>query len=250
MWYIRYKNGDILHFNPNHDPSNGQFTNNPYSKQGIKNIRNSKHSNLEKWGKDEDHNVLYITGQSGSGKSTAAFGMKGKNVKVIHLDVFTYPYPGPGGKKWRDREFVKFLNKKFPTWEKEIIKDRDLSSKKYWKSVDRFNEVINQYGKDQYKKNKRVIVEGIHIYNKWLNDSLESYKDKPIILLKTNSMLSSVRALNRDGMLKDTLTDLKEIKERIKWYTESKKELSDLETVTNAKKGKKFVDNYLKSLSN
>lgn len=26
MWYIKYKNGDILHFNPNHDPSNGQFS--------------------------------------------------------------------------------------------------------------------------------------------------------------------------------------------------------------------------------
>lgn len=25
MWYVRYKKGDILHFNPNHDPSNGQF---------------------------------------------------------------------------------------------------------------------------------------------------------------------------------------------------------------------------------
>lgn len=26
MWCIKYKNGDILHFNPNHDPSNGQFS--------------------------------------------------------------------------------------------------------------------------------------------------------------------------------------------------------------------------------
>ena len=146
MWYVRYD--DILHFNSNHDPKNGRFTNNPYSKQGLKNLRNSKHSNLEKWGKDEDHNILYVTGQSGSGKSTAALGMKGKNDKTIHLDVFTDPYPGPGGKKFRDREFVKFLNKKFPTWEKEIVKDKDLKSKKYWKSVDKFNEVLNQYGEE------------------------------------------------------------------------------------------------------
>lgn len=26
MWYIKYKNGDILHFNPNHDPRNGRFS--------------------------------------------------------------------------------------------------------------------------------------------------------------------------------------------------------------------------------
>ena len=35
-WYVTYKNTDILHFNPNHDPSNGQFAPKSFAKHRAK----------------------------------------------------------------------------------------------------------------------------------------------------------------------------------------------------------------------
>ena len=56
-----------------------------YSKQ---NMKKSKSTNLDKWGKDEKHNILYIMGISGSGKSTLALSLKKKKIEVIHLDSY------------------------------------------------------------------------------------------------------------------------------------------------------------------
>lgn len=40
-WYITYKNNDLLHFNPNHDPRNGQFAEGRGSKPSFKRWVNS-----------------------------------------------------------------------------------------------------------------------------------------------------------------------------------------------------------------
>lgn len=40
-WYITYKNNDLLHFNPNHDPRNGQFADGGGSKPSFKRWINS-----------------------------------------------------------------------------------------------------------------------------------------------------------------------------------------------------------------
>ena len=37
---------------------------------GLDTLAKSKTANLKNWGKDSEHNILYITGYSGSGKST------------------------------------------------------------------------------------------------------------------------------------------------------------------------------------
>ena len=47
-------------------------------KLSLKNIRRAETSNLDKFGKDRDHNVLYIAGYSGSGKSTMASALARK----------------------------------------------------------------------------------------------------------------------------------------------------------------------------
>ena len=60
----------------------------PLSEKGKKLLRNANTYNLNKWGKDESHNILYITGYSGSGKSTLATYFKDSNTDVIHLDLY------------------------------------------------------------------------------------------------------------------------------------------------------------------
>lgn len=53
-----------------------------------KNMKNADTQHLDKWGADKDHNILYISGKSGSGKSTAALAMSDSNTNVIHLDSY------------------------------------------------------------------------------------------------------------------------------------------------------------------
>ena len=44
-------------------------------KQASENLKNADTQNLERFGKDREHNILYISGRSGSGKSTVALSM-------------------------------------------------------------------------------------------------------------------------------------------------------------------------------
>ena len=53
-----------------------------------RNMKNADTQNLDKWGTDKDHNILYISGKSGSGKSTAALDMSETNTNIIHLDSY------------------------------------------------------------------------------------------------------------------------------------------------------------------
>ena len=80
-------------------------------KLSIKNIRRAETSNLDKFGKDQDHNVLYIAGYSGSGKSTMASAIARKNDKIIRLDFYSEPIR-KDTVALRDKEFNKFLDKK------------------------------------------------------------------------------------------------------------------------------------------
>lgn len=76
-----------------------------------KNIKNAETANLEKFGKDREHNVLYIAGYSGSGKSTMASGIAKKNDKIIRLDFYADPV-NRETRGLRDKEFNQFLDKK------------------------------------------------------------------------------------------------------------------------------------------
>ena len=69
---------------------------NPDMKDEIKKrLHKSKSRNTELWGEDENHNVLYITGYSGSGKSTVTEELKDSNTIVIHLDLYFDEYYNP-----------------------------------------------------------------------------------------------------------------------------------------------------------
>lgn len=52
------------------------------------NLESSKKFNLDSWGLDSDHNILYITGLSGSGKSTTANSFSTDTNVIFHLDDY------------------------------------------------------------------------------------------------------------------------------------------------------------------
>lgn len=160
-----------------------------------KNLSHSKSSNVDKWGKTRDNNILYITGRSGAGKSTIANGIKKKNTSVIHLDLYL---EGRKDKAGRDKDFDEYLKKK--NFDVSKAYDYGDESSKKWKMFDEFAEKhLQAFAKEQFDKGRNVIVEGVQLSDGTLFPDKTFFKDKPIILVNTGSLVSSIRASNRDN---------------------------------------------------
>lgn len=170
-------------------------------KFAVKNLTNARTANMDKFGKDKKHNVCYIAGYSGSGKSTTALGLKRKNDKVVHLDG----YSEAGMSQLRDKEFDAFLKKQgvdasklpFKLLRKAQAENKGVAD--YWKNVDAFRDAIERFSEEQYDKGNRVYVEGVQIPSQWLAER-SWFEGKPIVILNTNSRLSMDRANERDGI--------------------------------------------------
>lgn len=168
---------------------------NPDMKDEIKKrLHKSKSRNTELWGEDENHNVLYITGYSGSGKSTVTEELKDSNTIVIHLDLYFDEYynPNAGGKSSIFTEFLKKRNIPIPN----TIDKSEWASKKV---LTKFENAIEDFGKYQFKLGKKVIVEGVQIADDTLFPDKTSYADKCIIVLQTSQAKSMANAAKRDA---------------------------------------------------
>lgn len=234
----------------------GSYTAEGLARLGRKNLEKARTSNLDKWGQDKDHNIVYIAGYSGSGKSVTALAVgQAKNAKVIHLDAYSEP-SSAGTATIRNKDFDSFLDKHAPNY-KKIANATDTEengtikrySKEYWSIVDSFRNALESYGKDQFSKGHRVIVEGVQIADDWLTKDKRYYADKPMIILGTNPIKSIQRAFERDGRgnLLKGLKNLDSSKEYVNWYVNTRTNLNNLATVSNSKKGEEWVKKYLKS---
>lgn len=213
------------------------------------NLEKAKVANLEKWGNDPKHNVLYIAGYSGSGKSTTALGLKSsKNDAVIHLDSYTEPSIDASDRSF-NKAFNAYLDKKVPDWRDIANATNDGSgtlkrwSKEYWSLVNDFSEAIEGFGSSEFSKGNKVICEGVQIADDWLHDTKDWYADKPVAILKTGLTTSMKRAFERDDRSAfELIKNVNSGKEYINWYIDTNSRLSDLEKATNARNGKSIVD--------
>lgn len=219
---------------------------------GHKNLKKARTSNLDKWGKDADHNVLYIAGYSGSGKSTTALSMAKPGDKVIHLDAYSEPDSG-GTATIRNKDFDRYLTKKVPRWRDMANAERTGTkmikySNEYWDAVNQFRDALVSYSKQEFKKGNRVIAEGVQIADDWLASGSQYYSGKPLIVLSTNPVVSMKRAFERDdrGNLLKGLKNLDSAKEYIQWYSSTNKKLNELSNTSSSKRGQKWVKEYLK----
>ena len=208
-------------------------------------LRKAKTANASSWGSDENHNIFYITGYSGSGKSTAAKSLADKNTNVIHLDPFFEKMDSNVASSIQDKEFVNHLDKNFPEW-KFIANPKDIKrhSPEWWKQVDTLMEQTEIFSKNQFSKNKKVIVEGVQLSDETTYPDKNFFKDKPIAILGTNALTSFIRASDRDG--KPPISSLRSAKEYVQWYSMMNKSLDHLASETKAQKGKEWVDEYLR----
>lgn len=232
----------------------GSLTAEGYKRYANKNLQKAKTSNMDKWGKDEDHNILYIVGYSGSGKSTTAISLSKPNDKIIHLDAYSEPDTEDTA-TIRNKDFDAYLDKRVKNWRQManatstgVNGTMKKYSEEYWNIVNSFRKALEDYGKAQFSNRNRVIVEGIQIADGWLIDDKKYYNNKPIVILGTNPVSSIKRAFERDdrgGIIKG-LKNLDSAKEYVQWYFDMSKDLNTLVSNTQSKRGQDWVKEYLK----
>ena len=176
--------------------------------------RASSTYNLESFGKDADHNILFITGISGSGKSTLARKVGDKD-NVLHLDMYTEQGSKEENDRWQDKEFNSWLDKKKVDFRKipDLLASNYKDRQKAFKIIDQMTDELELFSKEQYKKGKSIIVEGIQVADPVLWPDKKYFKDKPIIVLTTSTLVSTVRGLSRDEVnMFDVVTVLQRFK--------------------------------------
>lgn len=167
--------------------------------------RPTTQKNVDKWGNSKDTNILWVTGISGSGKSTMAKKMADENdADLINIDTYMDKTVDKH-KDTQSRDFNKYLDKNVPNWKYlqrrayEVFAKSDNQDKKpagLW--FDTFEEALKGYGAQQYGKRK-VVAEGVQILDETLfYNNKTSLKNQPIIIMDTfidDAILS--------GMLRD-----------------------------------------------
>lgn len=184
----------------------------PLNKKNISSI------NVEKWGKDKDHNIMYVTGLSGSGKSTLANELKNSKIDVINLDLFLEENDS---RNERNKNFVSYLNNHYPNFDEISRRQVKSGTKEFGKALDKFEACIDGFGREQYSKKRNVVVEGVQLMDDTLYPNKSVLKDKPILTPNTSPLRSMIRGMKRD----EIELELDDLKERIKWYRQSSKNL-------------------------
>ena len=165
-----------------------------------RNMKNADTQHLDKWGTDEDHNILYISGKSGSGKSTAALAMSDSNTDVIHLDSYFELKNKSEANKNKNERFNNFLKKN--GFDINSLNDGKLFKndiKEYFKKVDKFTDLSEEFAREEYGYSRKIIMEGVQLLDETMYPNKRFFDDKPCILLKTNDDISRKRAKERDS---------------------------------------------------
>lgn len=229
----------------------GSLTDEGYKRYAKNNLSKARVANLDKWGKTEENNTLYIAGYSGSGKSTTAKGLARPGDKIIHLDVYSEQDNDGHGSNLQNKEFNAYLDKHSPRW-KGIANATKTGengsmkrhSKEYWDAVDSFADSIEGFSKEQFRKGNRVLVEGVQIADDWLHADKSWYAGKSAAVLGTNPISSFKRASARDER---KIKSVQEAKEYIQWYVNGAKQLNDVANSTQAVRGKKIIEELLRN---
>ena len=211
---------------------------------GHENLKGARTANLDKWGKDPQHNILYVTGYSGSGKSTTARQLADDKTHVIHLDPYFEKMDKNVASSIQDKDFNKYLEKNFPEY-KTIANPvkSERRSKEWFAKIDTLMEHTEKFAAKQFFKNKKVIVEGVQLNDETTYPNKDFFKDKPLVITGTNAVTSFIRAYKRDG--KSMITSLQAAKEYVQWYSNTNKKLNTLSNYANAKVGAEWVTTYL-----
>ena len=82
------------------------------------------------------------------------------------------------------------------------LNDRKLFKndiKEYFKKVDKFTELSEEFGRTEFNNSRKVIMEGIQLLDETMYPNKRFFDDKSCILLKTNDDISRKRAKERNS---------------------------------------------------
>lgn len=185
---------------------------------------------LDEWGKSKDMNILWVTGFSGSGKTTIAKKLKEKYPKaqVVYLDDFYC--------RWDKEDLTKTLPIEYPTLYPKIKdavqrlqNDKTVSYHARMAALDLLIERLVAVSKEDFGK-VQYIIEGIQIYEAI---PFNLVKDQPMIIKGTSAFGSLVRRFNRNGY-KYTVIDrgigftIKTLLDHICWYMRDDKMINKI----------------------
>jgi hypothetical protein len=160
------------------------------------NIKNREY-NMDRWKREKGHNILYVTGFSGSGKSTYASDLERKTPNCIHVDMDQLICVESPLLKFGDTskfaDMQKRFFQKFPDLQKDNTWGGELSRVRLvmeWLLQEAANNPSTLY-----------IFEGIWVMEHFEYDYL---KDKPVVIIGTSPHNSLKRREFRGGRkLKD-----------------------------------------------
>ena len=183
---------------------------------------NRPHSdyNMDSWGKSKDTNILWVTGISGSGKSTIANDMaKKNNADLINIDLYTFK-TAEKYEKDMSKSFNAFLDKDVPNWRQmqregyEALTKTDRRAQKaagLW--FDTFEDSLKRYGAESYGK-KKVVAEGVQLLDETLfYNNKQALKNQPLIVMDTSFTDSLLSRMSRDNKSLDKLLEPERVKQ-------------------------------------
>lgn len=226
----------LAHYNHNHDKL-GRFARSNGNNATF--LKGTSNKNVDRWGKSKNTNVLYITGQSGSGKSTLAkqIANENKNVSVIHLDSYFDNPDGP-----RDKEFDAFLDKNLPDHRMLSASKDKISLEDWGKLSAKFEAELEKYGEYQHSRGRKVVAEGVQLLDDTLRPDKSFFIDKPVVVAKTSTVKSILRASKRDSV-KLTPENVKRYIENASQWNFDRKMFESEAQISN---GKSFIDRFSK----
>jgi energy-coupling factor transporter ATP-binding protein EcfA2 len=183
-------------------------------------LKHTKTKNLDKWGKTPDTNVLYVTGHAGSGKSTLAQYLSDKSTSAIHLDTY-FDYP----EGTRNERFDKYLKRVDPEFVKLTYPKDKIDINEWGKIAARFEQHIEDFGKEEYRKGRKIVCEGVQLLDDTVRPDKSFFKNKPFAVVTTSGFTSNRRANARDGY---KYSSIKDFLGQHRWVKQSSIELKQL----------------------
>lgn len=126
--------------------------------------------------------------------------MSDSNTNVIHLDSYFELKNKSEANKNKNERFNNFLKKN--GFDINSLNDGKLFKtdiKEYFKKVDKFTELSEEFAREEYGYSRKIIMEGVQLLDETMYPNKRFFDDKPCIFLKTNYNISKKRAKERDS---------------------------------------------------
>lgn len=175
----------------------------------------------DQWKPERGRNIAYITGLSGSGKSTISNRIGTKDTIVIHLDAIETCTP-----THRTEFIIKELKSRFKWYDEKWYKSKG-------RYVDDMEHIILEVIDICEKKpNQLFIIEGVQLFE---SITPEFFIGKPVLIKGTSVLNSILRRFRRNGNGKiDWGVELKnEFVQLVNWYLSDERALNKVRKKIN-----------------